>query len=77
MELIKYNRIAEVLAEKGLSQAWLAEQLGVSEVAVSNWCTQRNQPSFANLYAIADLLEIDVRELLIPNERSPRKDFWF
>jgi len=77
MELIKYNRIAEVLAAKGLIQQWLAEQLGVSEVAVSNWCTQKNQPSFANLYAIADLLEIDVRELLVPNERSPKKNIRF
>ena len=77
METIKYNRIAEVLGEKGISQSWLAKQFGVTEATVSNWCTQTNQPSFANLYRIADHLELDVRELLVPNERSPKKNIRF
>jgi hypothetical protein len=31
----------------------------------------------SNLYAIADALEVDVRELLVPNDKSPRKGFKF
>jgi putative transcriptional regulator len=77
MEIIKYNRLSEILASKDISNKWLAEKLGVSEVTVSNWCNQINQPSWKNLYRIAEILEIDVRELLVPNESSPRKDFKF
>jgi putative transcriptional regulator len=76
MDSIKYNRIAEVLAEKAISQNWLAENLGVTKQTVSSWCNQKNQPSFVHLYRIADLLEIDVRELLVPNEGSPKKNVW-
>jgi putative transcriptional regulator len=77
MEITKYNRLSEVLAAKDKSNKWLAEKLGVSDVTVSNWCSQNYQPSWPNLYAIADLLEIDVRELFVPNKKSPRKDFKF
>ena len=77
MELIKYNRIAEVLIEKNKTQKWLAEQLGVTEEAVSHWCKQKSQPSFRNLYAAANKLGVDVRELLEPNENSPHKNFKF
>jgi putative transcriptional regulator len=72
-----YNRIKAVLAEKGVSNKTLAEEMGVSEDTVSSWCVQRRQPSWENLYAIADYLKIDVRELLVPNKESPRKDFKF
>ncbi len=77
MESIKYNRISEILAAKGLSNIWLGEKLDVHVQSVSNWCVQKNQPSWKHLYSIADLLEIDVRELLVPNDKSPRKDFKF
>jgi putative transcriptional regulator len=77
MEKIAYNRLKAVLAEHDISNKMLAEVVGVSEDAVSAWGKQKYQPSWDHLYAIADYLEIDVRELLIPNKKSPRKDFKF
>jgi putative transcriptional regulator len=77
MEKIAYNRLKAVLAEHTISNKMLAEAMGVTEDAVSAWCKQKYQPSWEHLYAIADYLKIDVRELLVPNEKSPRKDFKF
>ena len=77
MKKVVYNRIKIVLAERGVSNKTLAEAMGVTEDTVSSWCVQRRQPSWENLYAIADSLEVDVRELLVPNKKSPRKDFKF
>jgi putative transcriptional regulator len=77
MKGITYNRIKAVLAERGKTNKVLADELDVTEETVSSWCVQKKQPSWKNLYAIADLLEIDVRELLVPNEKSPRRDFKF
>jgi len=43
---------------------WLANQLGKSDMTVSRWCTNRSQPSVHQLIEIANLLDIDVSELL-------------
>jgi DNA-binding XRE family transcriptional regulator len=77
MEKVVYNRIKVVLAERFISNKALAEGIGVREEAVSSWCVQRKQPSWENLYAIADFLEVDVRALLTPNEKSPTKNYKF
>jgi putative transcriptional regulator len=77
MERTTYNRIKAVLAENAVSNKALAEALGVSEETVSSWCVQKKQPSFENLFALADYLEVDVRELLVPNKKSPKKDVKF
>jgi DNA-binding XRE family transcriptional regulator len=77
MEVNVYNRIKVVLAEFGTSQKTLAEAIGVSEETVSAWCTNKKQPSWENLYAIADYLNVDVRSLFVPNKKSPTKDFKF
>lgn len=74
---VVYNRIKAVLAECGVSNKALSEALGVREEAVSSWCVQKKQPSWENLFAIADFLEVDVRSLLVPNEKSPTKSFKF
>ena len=77
MEKVVYNRIKAVLAELGVSNKALAEGIGVTEETVSSWCVQKKQPSWENLYAIADFLEVDVRALLVPNKKSPTKNFKF
>lgn len=60
------NRIKAVLAEKNKTCRWLATQLGKNENTVSRWCTNKYQPSMQHLYAIAAILEVDVRTLLKP-----------
>lgn len=58
------NRIKTVLTEQGRSNLWLAERLGKNAATVSRWCTNDNQPSVETLYHIAQLLDVDIRELL-------------
>lgn len=58
------NRIKVVLVEKNLSSKWLAEKLKKNETTVSRWCTNDVQPSLTTLIAIADLIGVNVSELL-------------
>ncbi len=58
------NRIKQVLEEKGIKQTWLAEQLGKSYNMVNSYVQNRRQPSLEDLYRIANILKVDVRELL-------------
>lgn len=43
---------------------WLAEKQGKSEVTVSRWVTNEVQPSLETMTQIAQLLKIDIKELL-------------
>lgn len=63
-----YNRIKAVLAEKGKPNLSLAETLGKNKATVSKWCTNETQPSMETLFQIAAALNVDVRELLVPNK---------
>lgn len=58
------NRIKEVLEVKGIKQIWLAEQLGKSYNMVNSYVQNRRQPSIEDLYKIAEILNINVKELL-------------
>ena len=59
------NRIKVVLVEKKRTNKWLAEQLGVNPTTDSKWCTNSSQPDLGNLLKIADLLGVDIKELLV------------
>lgn len=59
------NRIKVVLVEKKRTSKWLSEQIGVTPSTVSKWCTNSSQPDLGNLLKIADLLEVDIRELFV------------
>ena len=59
------NRIKVVLVEKKRTNKWLAEQLGVNPTTVSKWCTNSSQPDLGNLLKIADVLGVDIKELLV------------
>ena len=61
------NRIKEFLEIKGMSQTDLAHKLGKSFNMVNLYATNKVQPPIPVLYEIADILGIDVRELLQPN----------
>jgi putative transcriptional regulator len=62
------NRIKEVLDEKGIKQTWLAEQLGKSYNMVNAYVQNRQQPRIEVLYELAEILGVNVKELLIDNE---------
>ena len=61
---IVMNRIKVTLVEKQKTNRWLAEQMGKSENTISRLCSNKSQPSIAQLQEIANLLDVDVRVLL-------------
>ena len=54
-----------VLLEKKKTARWLAGEMGVTPSTVSKWCTNSSQPDLATILKIADLLEVDIRELFV------------
>ncbi len=65
-----YNRIKAVLAEKGRTNIWLAEELDKNKTTVSKWCTNDVQPPIETLFRIAHTLDVDVRELLVSTKEK-------
>jgi len=65
------NRIKEVLKDKGKKQTWLSEELGKSYNMVNAYVQNRRQPSLELLYKIADVLNVNVTELLIKKTIKP------
>ncbi|MBR1916436.1 MAG: helix-turn-helix transcriptional regulator [Bacteroidaceae bacterium] len=59
------NRIKMVLFEKKKTARWLAGEMGVTPSTVSKWCTNSSQPDLSTILKIADLLEVDIRELFV------------
>jgi transcriptional regulator with XRE-family HTH domain len=59
------NRIKEVLKNKGISQTWLAEQTDKSYTTINEYTRNKRQPSLEDLYKIAEILNVQVSELLI------------
>ena len=64
------NRIKEVLEQKGIKQIWLAEQLGKSYNMLHSYAQNKRQPSLEVLYKIAEILDIDIKELIISNKET-------
>ena len=60
-----YNRIKAVLAEERKTNMWLAEKLEMSPNTVSKWCTNQMQPTIETLFRIANVLEVEARDLLV------------
>lgn len=59
------NRLKAVLAEQRRTGKWLAETLGRDQSTVSRWCSNKSQPPMDTMHKIANLLDIDVKELII------------
>lgn len=64
------NRIKVMLVEKHKTSRWLAEQMGKSENTISRWCSNKSQPSIAQLQEIAKWLDVDVRTLITPTKEQ-------
>lgn len=62
------NRIKVVLAEKKRTNRWLAEEIGKDPATVSKWCTNSSQPDLLTLKKVAELLDVDVKDLLWPTK---------
>lgn len=61
------NRLKVVLVEKKRTSKWLAEELGKNVATVSKWCTNTIQPDLPTLNRIAELLDVDIKDLINSN----------
>lgn len=60
----EFFRIREVLEEKGKTQTWLADRLGVDFVTVSRYVNNHRQPSMERLQEIAKALGVKIKDLI-------------
>lgn len=68
------NRIREVLAQKGIKIKWLSEQLGKSYPTMITYTTNKRQPSLEDLYRIAKILNVNVKDLLVDNIEAKKNE---
>ena len=67
---MKLNKIKDVLDSKGISQTWLAKQLGKSFSTVNCYARNKYQPDLETLLEISTILEVDLKDLITDeNER--------
>jgi transcriptional regulator with XRE-family HTH domain len=66
----RINRIKEVLVIKGVSQKELAAKLGKNPNSIASICNNKSQPHLKDLKKIAEILDIDIRELLVPTKEK-------
>ena len=64
MDKKKLNRLKLVLVEKDKTGVWLAEQLGMTAVTVSKWCSNITQPTLPTIDKIAELLKCEKKDLI-------------
>jgi len=63
------NRIKDILKQKGIKQTWLADRLGKSYNMTNSYVQNRSQPSLEDLNRIANILDVDVKDLIVSNRR--------
>jgi transcriptional regulator with XRE-family HTH domain len=66
--LERINRVKEILVIKGMSQKELAVQLGRNPNTITSICNNKSQPHLKDLKEIARVLDVDIRELLVPTK---------
>ena len=65
------NKLKELRAKKDMSQAELAEILGVTQQAVGRWEKNLNMPDLGMLKKIADFFHVTTDELLGRDAKEP------
>ena len=58
------NKLKIILAEKNKTNKWLAEKLSKDQGTISKWCTNTCQPDLKSLMRIAQLLEVNLDDLV-------------
>ena len=67
------NRIKEVLKDKGISQTWLADKMGKSYNTINEYARNKRQPSIEVLFRIAEILNMEAKELIEKRELIENK----
>ena len=63
---IRYNRITALMSELDIDNSMLASYVKVAKETVSNWRTNKQQPTLKRLHKIAEYFKVDIRDLLVP-----------
>lgn len=58
------NRIKTVLVDKNIMQSELATKIGKSYSVINSYCCNRTQPSLEVLGKIAEVLSVDIKDLI-------------
>ena len=61
-------RLKEIMKKKGVSREDLAKEVGVSMTTISNISSEKNYPAIPLLVAIAEALDVDIREMFVPTK---------
>lgn len=64
----RINRIKEILVIQGKTQKWLAERMSKTPTTIAAMCNNKSQPHLKDLKRIAAILDVDIRELLVPTK---------
>ena len=64
----RINRIKEILVIQGKTQIWLSQKLGRTTTAITSMCNNKTQPHLKDLKRISRMLDVDIRELLVPRK---------
>lgn len=64
------NKIKEVLFFQRKTQKWLADQLGITTTSMGAICNNKSQPHLKDLKRIAQILDVDIRDLLYPTKKD-------
>jgi len=73
LHLIFGIRLKNLREQKKIRQADLAEQLGVSQITVSNWESGRQEPSLVKIRHLADILKVDANYLFCLDAKTMNK----
>ena len=59
------NLIKDHLKKRGITQTWLAKELGMSFSITNAYVCNRKQPNLAIIFKVADLLRVSPKELIM------------
>ncbi len=71
-----YERIFEILKQKGMSQKELSEKTGISQSTISDWKNKKMNPSSDKIMVICDALEVSPYEIL-SDDNKKRKEMGY
>ena len=68
------NNINKVLIEKEIRQTWLAEKLGKRFTIVNSYVRNHRQPSLELLFQIAEILQVNPKDLIVFVDKELSKE---
>lgn len=65
---MKGNQLKAILKQKGITQAWLADKVGVGERQVRHWCADTQRPSVDNAMAVSRAVGVEIEKIWRENK---------